>query len=53
VEVKMVLTAPFCPMAGLITEQVRQAAADVPGVKGAKVILLDEPWSPSGMKRRG
>ena len=33
VEVKMVLTAPFCPLAGMITEQVRQAAAAVPGVK--------------------
>lgn len=51
VEVKMVLTAPFCPLAGLITEQVRRAAAQVPGVKEAKVTLLDEPWDPSWMKR--
>jgi len=50
VEVKMVLTAPFCPLAGLITEQVRQAAAHVPGVKEAKVTLLDEPWDPSWME---
>jgi len=49
VEVKMVLTAPFCPLAGVITEQVRQAAAAVPGVKEAKVTLLDEPWDPSWM----
>lgn len=51
VEVKMVLTAPFCPLAGMITDQVRQAAAAVPGVKQAKVTLLDEPWDPSRMKR--
>jgi serine O-acetyltransferase len=51
VEVKMVLTAPFCPLAGLITGQVRQAAAAVPGVKEATVTLLDEPWDPSWMKR--
>jgi serine O-acetyltransferase len=49
VEVKMVLTAPFCPLAGLITGQVRQAAAAVPGVKEATVTLLDEPWDPAGM----
>jgi len=51
VEVRMVLTVPFCPLASMITEQVRQAAAAVPGVKEAKVTLLDEPWDPSWMKR--
>ncbi len=51
VEVKMVLTAPFCPLADLITEQVHQAAAAVPGVKEAKVTLLQERWDPSWMKR--
>ena len=51
VEVKMVLTAPFCPLAGLITDQVRQAVAAVPGVKEAKVTLLQERWDPSWMKR--
>ena len=51
VEIKMVLTAPFCPLADLITDQVRQAAAAVPGVKEAKVTLLQERWDPSWMKR--
>jgi len=51
VEIKMVLTAPFCPLAGLITEQVRQAAAQVPGVREAKVTLLDEPWDPTRLQR--
>jgi len=51
VEIRMVLTTPFCPLAGVITEQVRQAAAAVPGVKDATVTLLDEPWDPSWMKR--
>jgi metal-sulfur cluster biosynthetic enzyme len=51
VEVKMVLTAPFCPLADFITEQVRRTAAAVPGVKGAKVTLLQERWDPSWMKR--
>jgi serine O-acetyltransferase len=49
VEIKMVLTTPFCPMAGMITEQVREAAAGVEGVEEAKVTLLDEPWDPSWM----
>jgi metal-sulfur cluster biosynthetic enzyme len=47
----MVLTAPFCPLANIITEQVRQAVAAVPGVKEAQVTLLNEPWDPSWMKR--
>jgi len=51
VEIKMVLTAPFCPLAGLITERVRQAAAQVPGVREAKVTLLDELWDPTRMQR--
>ncbi len=51
VEIKMVLTTPFCPLAGVITEQVREAAAGVEGVEHAKVTLLDEPWDPSWMNR--
>jgi metal-sulfur cluster biosynthetic enzyme len=52
VEVKIVLTAPFCPLAGLITEQVRQATAAVPGVKQAKVTLLDQPWNPAWIRQQ-
>ncbi len=51
VEIKMVLTTPFCPLASVITEQLRKAAAAVPGIKEAKVTLLDQPWDPSWMKR--
>lgn len=51
VEIKMVLTAPFCPLADMLTSQVRQAAAAVPGVKEVKVTLLDEPWNPAWMQR--
>jgi metal-sulfur cluster biosynthetic enzyme len=35
----------------MITEQVREAAAAVEGVKEAKVTLLDKPWDPSWMQR--
>ena len=51
VEIKMVLTTPFCPLAGMITEQVREAAAGVEGVEEAEVTLLDEPWDPSWMRQ--
>jgi metal-sulfur cluster biosynthetic enzyme len=51
VEVKMVLTAPFCPLAGYITEQARRAVAAVPGVKEARVTVLDEQWNPAWMQR--
>jgi serine O-acetyltransferase len=51
VEVKMVLTAPGCPLAGYLVEQVKRAAEGVPEVKEAKVTLLPERWDPSWMKR--
>ncbi len=51
VEVKMVLTVPFCPLASYLVEQVRQATAQVPGVQEAKVTLLDEPWNPAWMEQ--
>ena len=51
VEVKMVLTVPFCPLASYLVEQVRQATAQVPGVQEAKVTLLDERWDPAWVER--
>lgn len=51
VEVKMVLTAPFCPLASYLVEQVRMVTASIPGVKEAKVTLLDERWDPSWMEK--
>ncbi|MGC8837826.1 MAG: metal-sulfur cluster assembly factor [Anaerolineae bacterium] len=53
VEIGMVLTAPFCPLAGFLAEQVRQAAAAVPGVSAVEVQVLDEPWDPAWMLRSG
>ena len=50
VEVKMVLTAPFCPLASYLAEQARQATAQVPGVQEAKVTLLNERWNPAWME---
>lgn len=45
VYVRMTLTAPNCPVAGSLPEQVRAKVAAVPGVKGAQVELtFDPPW---------
>lgn len=52
VEVKMVLTAPFCPLADLLVEDVRRAVEEVAGVQEATVTLLDEPWDPTWVVRQ-
>ena len=50
VYVQMTLTAPNCPMADYVVEQVRTAVADVPGVVSVKVDLVFEPvWDKSRM----
>ncbi|MFQ6058148.1 MAG: metal-sulfur cluster assembly factor [Anaerolineae bacterium] len=48
-EIRMILTTPFCPLAGWITEQVRLKTESVVGGP-AKVTLLDERWDPSMMQ---
>ncbi len=48
VTVKLVLTAPGCPLAGLIAWQAQRAVAALPGVTGVQVEFLDEPWRPPG-----
>ena len=48
--ITMTLTAPNCPMADYVVEQVRAAVADVPGVVSANVELVWEPeWDRSRM----
>ena len=46
VALRMTLTAPNCPVAQALPEQVRQAAAGVEGVKHATIdVVWDPPWS--------
>ena len=50
VYVEMTLTAPNCPMADYVVQQVKDAVEDVPGVVSAKIDLVWEPiWDKSRM----
>jgi len=50
VTLKMTLTAPGCPVAGILAEEVKAAIEKVPNVKSAKVDMIwDPPWSPERM----
>lgn len=44
-EVKMILTTPFCPYAGSMIQQVKEASEEVEGHE-VKVTLLAERWDP-------
>lgn len=44
--IKMTLTAPNCPIADDVVNQVREAVSDVPKVTGVEVKLVFEPqWT--------
>jgi FeS assembly SUF system protein len=50
VYIKMTLTAPNCPVAGSLPEQVRARVAALPGVARATVELtFDPPWTKNKM----
>ena len=50
VYIQMTLTAPNCPMAYYVVDQVKTAVEDVPGVVSAKIDLVFEPvWDKSRM----
>ena len=41
--IQMTLTAPNCPMADYVVQQVKNAVEDVPGVVSAQIELVCEP----------
>lgn len=48
--VKMTLTAPNCPVADILPQQVESAVATIPDVQGARVQLtFDPPFTPEMM----
>lgn len=53
VDVTMTLTAPGCPVAGMITDQATSVIRSLPGVREAEVHLVWEPfWTPDRMSPR-
>jgi metal-sulfur cluster biosynthetic enzyme len=49
----MTLTAPGCPIHDVMTEWVRRAVLEVPGVEHVDVTLtFDPPWSPARIATR-
>lgn len=52
--VDMTLTAPGCPMAALIADDVKIRLEQVEGVKEAEVnIVFDPPWTPDRITPEG
>ena len=49
VKIKMILTAPGCPMGFFLVEQVKEAVLAVEGVKNVDVTLVNERWTPERM----
>jgi len=50
VKIEMTLTAPACPSAQELPDQVREAVMAVPGVASCEVeTVWDPPWDPSRM----
>lgn len=46
VDIRMTLTAPACPVAGILPQQVQQAVEQVAEISDARVELVwDPPWS--------
>ena len=51
VRVTMTLTAPGCPLHGVMTDWVRAALLRVPGVDRVDVVVtFDPPWTPDRMR---
>ncbi len=52
VYIKMTLTAPNCPVAGSLPQDVQTRVSAVPGVKDVKVdLVFDPPWDRSKMSQ--
>ena len=46
VDITMTLTAPACPMADMLVDEVKSAVAKIKGVESVEVhIVFDPPWS--------
>lgn len=53
VTIRMTVTSPGCPVAGMLQEEVKSVAERVPGVREAVVsIVWEPPWGPERMSDR-
>ncbi len=50
VEVKMLLTTPFCPYGPWLVQQVKETAEKASGDREAKVEIVPEQWNPEMME---
>ncbi|HOI62731.1 MAG TPA: metal-sulfur cluster assembly factor [Mesotoga sp.] len=47
VKVKMTMTTPMCPLAGLMLEDARRKVSEIEGINDVKMELtFDPPWTP-------
>lgn len=54
VVVRLIPTAPGCPVLGLIAQRAKEAISSVPGVEEAEVeFILDKQWTPDRMTEEG
>ncbi|HIE09744.1 MAG TPA: metal-sulfur cluster assembly factor [Armatimonadetes bacterium] len=54
VTVKMLFTAPGCPMVGYIFSRVREEVLKLPGVKEVQVeVVKDKTWTPERLTEEG
>jgi metal-sulfur cluster biosynthetic enzyme len=52
VYIKMTLTAPNCPVAGSLPQDVQTKVSAIPGVQDVKVdLVFDPPWDRSKMSQ--
>ena len=52
VGIKMTLTAPGCPLSGMIMEDIKNKVGNLKGVEDVEVeILWDPPWTPEKMSQ--
>jgi len=52
VHIEMTLTAPGCPVAPMIIDDVKQKVGAVPGVAAVDVeLVFDPPWDPERMSQ--
>ncbi len=53
VYILMTMTTPFCPVADILPQQVRERVGAISGVKDVEVeITFDPPWTPDRMSEK-